>query len=111
MVRDFPPQLQYYGAYRSRRQVRILTAFLTGHCKTKHHLKKIGVRTDELCRICSEEEETARHILCECSGLQDRRRRFFHVWDGTITPEDIWNTDLKTLYFFLKDIRIVKDEY
>ena len=95
----------------SRRQVRILTAFLTGHCRTKYHLKKMGIRTDDVCRICREEEETARHILCDCIGLGNLRRKIFYAWDGTATPEDIWNTNLKTLYLFLKDTQIVKNEY
>ena len=95
----------------SRRQVRILTAFLTGHCKANYHLKKMGLRTDDLCRICKEEEETARHILCECKGLENRRRRILHAWNETVMPEDIWNLSLNKLYSFLKDIQIVKDEY
>ena len=50
----------------SRRQLRIITMFLTGHGIFKEHLYKIGVVTDKLCRFCQEEDETAMHLFEDC---------------------------------------------
>ena len=95
----------------SRQQVRILIAFLTGHCRARYHLKKMGIGTDVICRMCGEEEETAKHILCDCSSLENRRHRTFDDRAGTVTSEYIWRQRLGTVYSFLKDIKIVKEEY
>ena len=54
----------------SRRQLRIVTMFLTGHGIFKEHLYKIGVITDKLCRFCQEEDETATHLFEDCARFE-----------------------------------------
>ena len=45
----------------------MIVTFLTGHGKFNAHLKKMSVITDAKCKYC-EEEETARHIMCDCDA-------------------------------------------
>jgi ribonuclease HI len=92
-------------------QVRVLVAFLSGHARVLKHLKNMNLSSTDLCRICEEEEETAEHILCNCRGLENRRRRFFGCLNGQLNPTSLLEFKLHEIYDFLKGISIVKDEY
>ena len=61
----------------SRRQLRIVTMFLTGHGIFKEHLCKMGVIADKLCRFCQEEDETAAHLLEDCPRFDYLRYGLF----------------------------------
>ena len=50
---------------------------ITGHCTLKHHLKRMGKTTDDTCKLCFEEKETAKHVLCECVAVARIRLRHF----------------------------------
>ena len=57
----------------NRSEIQRIFAFSTGHGKFNEHLKIMIVITDVKCKYC-EEEETARHIMCDCnaySALKD----------------------------------------
>ena len=56
-----------------RRQLRILTGFLTGHCNLNGHLAKIGVKESGLCRFCERANEDPEHILLECEAITRKR--------------------------------------
>jgi hypothetical protein len=92
-------------------QVRVLVAFLTGHARVLKHLRKMNLSNTDLCRICEAETETAQHILCECSGLENRRRRYFGSLNSQLNPTALFRFQLHTIYDFLKGIGIVKEEY
>lgn len=64
----------------SRKDLRILTGLLTGHCCLNYHLNKIGLSSSSDCRFCCVEDETAEHILCACPALERKRQAIFgHV--------------------------------
>lgn len=72
-----------------RNKLRILTGFLTGHCKLKKHLKNMGLENDSTCRFCGEEEEEPIHILTNCGALiHKRHRRFgYYYLEGGEVPQ------------------------
>lgn len=59
----------------SRNKIRIITAFLTGHCGLNKHLKVMGLREDAECRFCKSSDETPLHLLLDCMALVNRRRK------------------------------------
>lgn len=85
-----------------RNQVRLLTNFLTGHCHLNYHLSKFDRSLSSTCRICSEDEETASHILCECAGLSYKRFRSLGHWFPT--PSDISSSPLKKILKFISNL-------
>lgn len=58
-----------------RNRLRILTGFLTGHCRLRKHLKNIGIVDEDHCRFCVTEVETPEHLLTNCRAIFARRRR------------------------------------
>ena len=61
----------------SRKHLRIITGLLTGHVALNRHLTVMKIRTDLLCPICGEEEETAYHLLGRCSAMMMARYSIF----------------------------------
>ena len=57
----------------SRANLRILTGLLTGHVDLNRHLTLMQIRTDAVCPLCQEDEETVLHLLGECSALSAKR--------------------------------------
>src|SRR5690606_7691002 len=54
----------------TRKDLRMVVGFRTGHNHLKDHLSKIGIAVEStMCRFCSLEKETTEHILCKCLGL------------------------------------------
>lgn len=54
----------------SRRNIRIATGLITGHCALRKHLHTMGFHQDQImCRLCGEDEETASHVIFECNSL------------------------------------------
>ena len=60
---------------KNRHELRLLTAYLTGHGPFKSHLKKMNLIPDATCRFCNLDDETAEHILCECEALAFKRQQ------------------------------------
>ncbi|KAL3274452.1 hypothetical protein HHI36_015840 [Cryptolaemus montrouzieri] len=50
----------------SRLELRVLTAILTGHCRLRIQLNKLGLIEDPSCRLCEEDIESMEHVMCEC---------------------------------------------
>ena len=38
-----------------RNDLKMLTGFITGHCRLKGHLKKLVIEENGMCRFCDEE--------------------------------------------------------
>ena len=57
----------------SKNRLRIITGFLTGHCKLNGHLYKMKLKASNECRFCQDKEETPLHILTECEPLGLKR--------------------------------------
>src|SRR5450759_390094 len=52
----------------NKKDLRVITGLLTGHCPSRYHLNKIGKIHSTECRFCQFETETAEHILCNCGA-------------------------------------------
>lgn len=59
----------------ARNKVRTLTNVLTGHCLNRH-LFRLKVVSTPTCRGCGEQDETAKHFLCECPSLAKTRKKY-----------------------------------
>lgn len=57
----------------TRRNLRLIVGFLTGHCQLRKHLHTMGLVDTPLCRMCEREDETVGHVLCECPELSSIR--------------------------------------
>jgi hypothetical protein len=54
----------------SRKQIRVVTGLMTGHCNLRKHLHTIGIfKVNPVCRLCNKEEETIFHVVFECEVL------------------------------------------
>lgn len=71
----------------SRKQVRTVVSFLTGHGSFRKHLHTIGVVNNPDCRFCGEVEETSIHLLTSCPGLMALRHKHFGI--GFPMPEEM----------------------
>jgi ribonuclease HI len=83
-----------------RKQLRILTAFLTGHCKLGKHLTTMGLQEDSKCRFCKIGDETPTHLLINCYALmQSRHRALGH---RVLTPKMVRTLHPNAILAFLK---------
>lgn len=64
----------------SKNKLRILTGFLTGHCRLRGHLKKLGLEEIDICRFCESAEETPAHLLKDCGALIHKRKRIWGAY-------------------------------
>ncbi|XP_056644778.1 uncharacterized protein LOC130450428 [Diorhabda sublineata] len=53
--------------------IRRVVAVITGHCTVGSRLRKMGIRTNDLCAECIEEEEVIEHLMCHCTALASKR--------------------------------------
>lgn len=88
----------------NRDDLRLLTNYLTGHCKLRYHLHKMGLTDTTLCRFCQTDAETSEHILCDCPALG--RTRKIHIGETFIAPENIWNTKSSKVLNFIKSLKM-----
>lgn len=84
----------------TKQDTRIITGLLTGHCKMNQHLARLRLRDDPDCDLCGTAHETARHIVCECSGTSSTRQSMYGK--TTMLPEDICKFPLLKLSAFFK---------
>lgn len=59
----------------SRKELGYLIQVFTGHACLKYHLHKMGVVSDNICRLCLEEEESSYHVVYQCPALEYVRVR------------------------------------
>lgn len=85
-----------------KKDLRIMSGLLTGHCPSKYHLKKIGRANASECRFCQEEDETAEHLLCDCSALFRVRLSIFKK--GFLQPKEIWQEHPNRVLNFIKRV-------
>ena len=87
-----------YFSQMSRTNLRQITGILTGHCKLQKHLYMMKLTDSPICRACEHEDETAKHILCDCTSLEDLRADT--LGEPRPTPEDIRSTPLARVLAF-----------
>ena len=54
-----------------------MVQLLTGHNYLNYHQSKVYPDTDDTCRLCMEDAETAWHVICECPALAVQRLEDF----------------------------------
>lgn len=83
-----------------RIHLRLVVGAFTGHCHLNKHLFTLGITDSPLCRGCMEAEETAAHVLLECSAVTTQRATILGS-PGTL-PEAC--QDVKRLVGFLVEL-------
>ena len=63
MLRYHNPGQVNYTLRLPRHELRILVGLLTGHADLNRHLTQISVKSDVLCPLSQEEEESSLHFL------------------------------------------------
>jgi hypothetical protein len=53
----------------SRSKLRVLLGLITGNCPSNKHLLNMGLKDELICIACGMEDESAFHLLCDCSSL------------------------------------------
>lgn len=84
----------------NRLSIKQFIGYLTGHHVTKEYLCRIGVSTDNSCRLCSSHIESSEHILCNCPGLDSLR--FLCLGKPILYDIDIKSATAKNLLRFIK---------
>ncbi len=84
----------------SKPHLRLVTGALTGHTPFNKHMYTLGITDSPLCRGCMDEEETAAHVLLECTSVANFRTK--HLGTPRSLPEVTSN--LKGLVGFLEEI-------
>jgi hypothetical protein len=54
-----------------------LVGLITGHCPLNKHLHNMGLIDEPICIACGMEDESAFHLLCNCSSLISLGMRLF----------------------------------
>ena len=91
----------------SKKKLRILTMFLTGHGIFRAHLKKIGLLQDSECRFCKIEEETAEHLIGSCSKFDYERCILFGK--RKVTLQEISHHELRDLLSYLRNTKLLEN--
>lgn len=91
----------------SRRQLRCIIGVFTGHFGVKHLLAKMGLYDNTDCRMCGEEVETMKHLLCECDALAGTRMKILGC--GYPEPSDFKALPLHSTIRFLEGVEAALD--
>ena len=73
LLRQANLSLTKYALKLSRGDLRILIGMLTSHADLNRHMAFMRIRTDAVCSLCQEDEETVLHLLGECNALYPKR--------------------------------------
>ncbi|KAJ8911734.1 hypothetical protein NQ315_003634, partial [Exocentrus adspersus] len=84
----------------NRKAIRIIVGLLTGHCRLNKHMSLMGLAEEATCRFCSEEEETAVHVLCQCEGLA--RLRFLILGEENPSASSYTKAPLSRLWSLIQ---------
>jgi len=68
VVPNYNPSQITYALRLSRCILRILVGLLTGRADLNRHLALINVKSDALCPLCQEEEESSLHFPDKCNA-------------------------------------------
>jgi ribonuclease HI len=67
----------------SRSQINTVVAWISGHCKLKHHQNRIGNEPDNKCRLCNSHAETPYHVLRKCPGTLEIRNEMENSYSSS----------------------------
>lgn len=80
----------------NRMPIHRIIAIVTGHYPLGRHVERLGLSSNDNCRICGSEEETVFHPMYQCNALVSRRRRFLISFLLESLTEHF---DIKRIYF------------
>lgn len=83
----------------TRNELRKVVGILTGHNTLNRHLHIMGIRGSPLCRRCDREEETSKHVTCDCTEFDRARLESFGKLD--ISPGEILHLGAQKILTFL----------
>ncbi|XP_052842614.1 uncharacterized protein LOC128256356 [Drosophila gunungcola] len=90
-----------------KNSLRIVTGLLTGHCRLKSHLGKMGITSSGTCRFCDIEDETSRHIIADCPALASIRCKILGT--RTLTPELLVRINPLKLLDFIRGSGLISE--
>jgi hypothetical protein len=79
---------------------------LTGHCHLKGHLFKLGLTDDPICERCLEDDESSKHILCDCEAIA--YSRFRHLGQFFMEPSDYYDAPIGNVLHFIRSVGLIK---
>lgn len=88
----------------NRRELKMVTSFLTGHGPFGYQLNKTGQVDNDTCRFCDLDIETAEHVLCNCAALA--RTRYKYTGRVNLNPQDVQKMSPFVIAQFAKSINI-----
>ncbi|KAJ8914435.1 hypothetical protein NQ315_017531 [Exocentrus adspersus] len=88
----------------SRINLRALVRLYTGHCCLRHHMHRIGLAEDAECRLCMEDDETAKHVLCTYPAAD--RTRISILGKVQLMPEDLDKYSPGNIIDFLRRLEL-----
>nr|XP_042904640.1 uncharacterized protein LOC122270622 [Parasteatoda tepidariorum] len=100
--RDCPSVRQKELLKLNRNSIRKIIGLLTGHCILRRHLNIMGIESNSLCRGCHLEEETSRHILCDCEVYS--AQRFEHLGQHCVNAWELQDVPVRCLLNFISAI-------
>jgi ribonuclease HI len=90
-----------------RNQLRWVVGLLTGHCHLKGHLFKLGLSDSPTCERCREEDETAKHVPCECEALAHWRLR--RLGQNFMEPSDYFDAPTYKILRFIRRAGLLRE--
>jgi hypothetical protein len=90
----------------NRDQLRWVVGLLTGHCHLKRHLFKLELINHPICERCLEEDESVRHILCDCEAVA--HLRFRHLGQFFMEPSDYYDAPTDKALHFIRGVGLIK---
>ena len=91
----------------SKSNLRKTVGILTGHKVLNYHLHKMGLANSQLCRMCADEPETARHFVCTCPALRSLRAKC--LGDYYIAPSEQMELKLTSILAFITESKWMEE--
>jgi hypothetical protein len=98
-IDKYNPKVQKWLMSRSRKELKVLTEIISGHCKLNFHLYKIGKVNNPSCTFCNTEVESVTHYICVCSQYSGTRKDAFER--NLLEPVSLKSIELSKLLKFI----------
>jgi hypothetical protein len=82
-----------------RKNLKIISSFITGHCKLRKHLCTIGLLDEPSCPKCFYKNDTPEHHITSCSFYAEAREAVFNT--GTLASSKLSSIANSELLRFL----------
>lgn len=88
-----------------RNRISRVVGAITGHCGLNRHLTRLNIRQDSDCS-CGLDEETGRHVICDCPKFSQLRRRILGSY--VMQPMEVFRLGPILLDRFLVGTRLFR---